>query len=198
MLFRSHDELEDRVHERTAELLETGNQLRLEIELRKIAEHELAQAKQRLEVLFGSIGESVFLLDIDGSILACNETAAERLGMRKDEALGAVVFDLLPDNVAVQRKAVFNEVMNSGKPQQFEDELTGRWCSSTFYPVRSVEGPISAISLVSIDISEKKSMMRDIQRREEEYRTVADFTYDWEYWITPERKLAYVSPSCEK
>lgn len=197
-LKRAHEELEDRVQERTAELLEAGNQLRLEIELRKIAEQELAQAKQRLEVLFGSIGESVFLLDIDGSILACNETAAQRLGMRKDETLGAVVFDLLPDNVVAQRRAVFNEALNSGKPLQFEDELTGRWYSSTLYPVRSVEGLISAISLVSIDISEKKSMMRNLQKREEEYRTVADFTYDWEYWITPERKLAYVSPSCEK
>jgi PAS domain S-box-containing protein len=30
------------------------------------------------------------------------------------------------------------------------------------------------------------------------YRTVADFTYDWEYWETPDKKLRYVSPSCER
>lgn len=33
---------------------------------------------------------------------------------------------------------------------------------------------------------------------EERYRTVADFTYDWEYWIGPDQKMLYVSPSCER
>ena len=30
------------------------------------------------------------------------------------------------------------------------------------------------------------------------YRTVADFTYDWEYWRAPDGSLRYVSPSCER
>ncbi len=33
---------------------------------------------------------------------------------------------------------------------------------------------------------------------EEKFRTVADFTYDWEYWIDPEGNHVYVSPSCER
>ena len=31
-----------------------------------------------------------------------------------------------------------------------------------------------------------------------QYRTVADFTYDWEYWLAPGGELIYVSPSCER
>lgn len=30
------------------------------------------------------------------------------------------------------------------------------------------------------------------------FRTVADFTHDWEYWIAPDGSLNYVSPSCER
>ena len=30
------------------------------------------------------------------------------------------------------------------------------------------------------------------------YRTVADFTYDWEYWRAPDGQMVYVSPSCER
>jgi PAS domain S-box-containing protein len=30
------------------------------------------------------------------------------------------------------------------------------------------------------------------------YRIVADFTYDWEYWLAPDGSLRYVSPSCER
>ena len=33
---------------------------------------------------------------------------------------------------------------------------------------------------------------------EERFRTVADFTYDWEYWIAPDGHCLYVSPSCER
>ncbi len=39
-----------------------------------------------------------------------------------------------------------------------------------------------------------EALLRD---SEANYRTVADFTYDWEYWIDQGR-LRYVSPSCER
>ena len=43
--------------------------------------------------------------------------------------------------------------------------------------------------------------MHDItERREAEfnYRTLADFTYDWEYWVKMDGTFKYVSPSCER
>jgi len=30
------------------------------------------------------------------------------------------------------------------------------------------------------------------------FRTFADFTYDWEYWLDPNGDLTYISPSCER
>ncbi len=36
-----------------------------------------------------------------------------------------------------------------------------------------------------------------LRMNEEKYRTVADFTYDWEDWLGPHGKYIYVSPSCE-
>ncbi|MCP4589200.1 MAG: PAS domain-containing protein, partial [bacterium] len=33
---------------------------------------------------------------------------------------------------------------------------------------------------------------------EERFRTVADFTYDWEYWMGPDGQFIYVSPACER
>ena len=35
-------------------------------------------------------------------------------------------------------------------------------------------------------------------RVEQKYRTVADFTYDWEYWANLDDSLEYISPSCER
>jgi len=43
-----------------------------------------------------------------------------------------------------------------------------------------------------------EAMERELRESEERFRTLADFTYDWEYWLNPEGNYVYVSPSCER
>jgi PAS domain S-box-containing protein len=38
----------------------------------------------------------------------------------------------------------------------------------------------------------------DLRESEERFRTIADFTYDWQYWLDPGGNYVYVSPSCER
>jgi PAS domain S-box-containing protein len=59
------------------------------------------------------------------------------------------------------------------------------------------QGRESLLSLM-IDITARKHLEREVKQAAEQFRTVADFTYDWEYWIAPDGSLAYVSPSCER
>lgn len=37
-----------------------------------------------------------------------------------------------------------------------------------------------------------------IQAAAQDYRVIADNTYDWEFWRTPDGRFRYVSPSCER
>ncbi|MBC2735907.1 MAG: sigma 54-interacting transcriptional regulator [Desulfobacteraceae bacterium] len=37
-----------------------------------------------------------------------------------------------------------------------------------------------------------------LMQAEKKYRTVADFTYDWEFWVKVDNTMEYVSPSCER
>ena len=46
-------------------------------------------------------------------------------------------------------------------------------------------------------IAEQKRAQKDLKESELKFRTVADFTCDWEYWIGPDGALIYISPSCE-
>lgn len=48
------------------------------------------------------------------------------------------------------------------------------------------------------EIKDRKQAKEALAKTEQRYRTVADFTYDWEYWLGPERTFVYVSPSCER
>ena len=48
------------------------------------------------------------------------------------------------------------------------------------------------------EIEVRHQTERELTETELRYRTVADFTYGWEYWETPECTLRYCSPSCER
>lgn len=50
----------------------------------------------------------------------------------------------------------------------------------------------------SWDIVENKRAELALRRSEEKFRTLVDWTYDWEKWIDPHGKIIYTSPSCER
>ena len=52
--------------------------------------------------------------------------------------------------------------------------------------------------LLTSEIEERKRAEEELQLSEMRYRTVADFTYDWEYWANNDGSFEYVSPSCER
>ena len=63
------------------------------------------------------------------------------------------------------------------------------------------EGIIALLGVVGeifINALERKRTEVALQESEERYRTVADFTYDWEYWLAPDGHFIYISPSCER
>ncbi len=43
---------------------------------------------------------------------------------------------------------------------------------------------------------ENALLYEDLIQAEAKYRTVADFTYDWEHWAKVDGTMEYVSPSC--
>ncbi len=45
---------------------------------------------------------------------------------------------------------------------------------------------------------ELETLQRELKDSEERFKTVADYTYDWEYWLSPENEFKYISPSCER
>ncbi len=48
------------------------------------------------------------------------------------------------------------------------------------------------------EIVNRRRVEDELQLSESKFRTVANFTYDWEYWISPEGHFNYITPSCER
>jgi two-component system, cell cycle sensor histidine kinase and response regulator CckA len=60
-------------------------------------------------------------------------------------------------------------------------------------PVSNREFLARIESLLRLKRSEKA-----LKESELNFRTVANFTHDWEYWISPDGSLRHISPSCER
>ena len=49
-----------------------------------------------------------------------------------------------------------------------------------------------------LDVTDRKASEALVKESEAKFRTFVDFTYDWEYWINPDGRIEYTSPSCER
>ena len=119
--------------------------------------------------LFGSFSEPVYVIDPGGTILDANEKVAERFGKELAQCIGANVYDLIdscwiyPEGSGSRRKAQIDEVLRTGKPYSFEDELNARTFKYDIYPVHTHEGVIDQLFVISQDITQQKKELRSYQ-----------------------------------
>jgi len=57
---------------------------------------------------------------------------------------------------------------------------------------------VSTLADFTWDIINHKQTADAQRESEEKFRTLADWTYDWELWLNPDGEIVYNSPSCER
>jgi PAS domain-containing protein len=93
-------------------------------------------------------------------------------------------------------------IASNGKPKdtilwEMQNTSNNRWYSIRDRAINWFDGRVVHLQ-IAVDISDKKESEAALQASEEKFRTVADFTYDWEYWINEKGAFNYISPSCER
>lgn len=106
---------------------------------------------------------------------------------------------LLEDRAAVDQK--FIEAINQNRQWNFQCRIRRmdgdiRWIWAVGEQQNSLNGEGPRMIGIVQDITDQKQIEIAIRDAEFRYRTVADFTSDWEYWLLPKGSLRYVSPSC--
>ncbi len=92
-LRRARDDLELRVHERTAELRETNESLVAEIKERKRAEDALRESEMRAKATLNAATHLQGLLKPDGTLIEANAAALDMIDAGKEDVVGQPFWD---------------------------------------------------------------------------------------------------------
>jgi len=138
----------------------------------------LEAALKEHDILFSSLlnanRESLFLMDMHGTVLAMNNACAERLGIDPESAVGSCACDLLPPEVAEERKLRMEEVIATKKSLSFQDCRSGRIIENHLYPVLDDRGEVYRLSVLGIDITERVRAGEEIRRQKELLQAIID------------------------
>ena len=139
-----------------------------DISERKEAEEALRKSRATARGLLDATQESLLLLDKEGIIIAVNQTAARRHKKTPEELIGKNRFNILPPDLRESRKAHFNNVLQTGKPADFEDIRNGMVLHHIYYPVQDKTGAIIGVAIFAQDITERKHLEEEMRRNMEE------------------------------
>ena len=175
----------------------------VDITSRKRAEEALKQSRSLLEAVTEGTSDAVYVKDTQGRYVLFNAAAGRFVNKTCEEVLGTDDTALFPPDEARRLMEAEQRIMKSGEVQTYEEVVTtGGGVVRTFFatkgPIRDAQGRVSGLFGISRDITERKQAEVALQKSEESFRTVADFTYDMEYWRLADGRLFYVSPSCER
>jgi diguanylate cyclase (GGDEF)-like protein/PAS domain S-box-containing protein len=165
-LREARDALEQRVEERTTELLATNKALVSEITERKQIEGNLRETEGKVSLVLNSAGEGIYGLDLDGSTTFINPTGAKMTGWEANELIGksqhAILHHTRPDGSPYPREECpIYAAFKDGKVHHVNDEVFWRKDGSNFpveytsTPIREDEKLVGAVVIFK-DITKRK------------------------------------------
>ncbi|MGA2151845.1 MAG: PAS domain S-box protein [Geobacteraceae bacterium] len=91
---------------------------------RNRVEDEIRKDKALLRCIIDSVGDLIFIKDVNGVYQACNKAAEEFIGLLESEQIGKTDFDFFDRDVAEVIQKSDQQILASGKESRFEEWLT--------------------------------------------------------------------------
>jgi PAS domain S-box-containing protein len=175
-----------------------------DISERKRAEEELRRSEERLSMAIKLAGLCTWDIDLTTGDATVSESHFEMLGLPKagDRIMPFSLWEsrVHPDDLPKVLRAM-EDARTKGSFYAPEyriiraDNQDIRWMMDFGQCVYDESGALRFMG-VTLDVTERKIAEQKLHESEERYRVVADNTYDWELWRTPEGRYIYCSPSC--
>lgn len=164
-LLKAYDDLELRVEDRTAELKAANNKLLQEIVERERAEEALKKSEEQYRSLVESTHDSIYVVDREYRYVFINKKHLTRLGLSVDAYIGRLYGDFhSPDETKLFIEKA-DEVFNRGESvyHEYQSLRDGRYFLLTLSPAQRVDGTITAITVISKEITDYKKMQEQLR-----------------------------------
>ena len=169
----------------------------------KNIESELEEYKARFRTLFDNVSSGVAIYEArnDGEdfVFVDFNTAAEEIeNIKKEKLIGKSVTEVFPGVKEFGLFEVFQRVYKTGTPEHhpisiYKDERIAGWRENYVYRL-----PSGQIVAVYDDVSGRKHSELMTRMTDQCFRAIADYTYDWEVWISPNGRVLWTNPAVER
>ena len=149
---------------------------------RKRADEALQQSERTLRALVGSLDDTVFEFDEQGTYLNVWANDERLLVRPRDELLGRRVADILGDQFVEPYLQAFKRVLRTGRSESMEYSLqvgAGERCFlASINAVRWADGSFRTVSMLSRDITARKQTERALEENRDFLQSVIDAVPD--------------------
>ena len=165
--YRSH--LEEKVQERTVELMRVNEQLKQEIEERKRAEEAMLDSQMKYRALVEDSRDAIYMVSRDGTFLDVNKATIDLFGYTSEEIIGMNVLSLYVN--PADRYRFQEEIERHGSVRDYEVRLKKKGgqemvCLATFTLRRDIDGKILGYQGILRDITEKRKIEAEMLKIE--------------------------------
>ena len=174
-----------------------------DVTMRQQMEAELDKSRQLFASFMENSPAMAFIKDTSGHYIFSNPAHSAWLDLKQEEVIGRTDLELMPQDVADMLRENDRFVLEEGKPLLILEEvrrLSGgppRFHQVSKFPLVQT-GVTFAVAGIAVDITAQIKSEQALQKSEDRYRIVADYTHAMECWISPTGEMLYVSPSCER
>ncbi|GAB6035649.1 hypothetical protein JCM15519_02080 [Fundidesulfovibrio butyratiphilus] len=152
---------------------------------------DIAETAANFFAFYNTVDAYCLVTDTSGRILSANEALLSRLGHSRQDIEGSEVCLLFSEE---GRKLVRQnlERLGSGEVASFNEDMVSRSGERIPVETRVVMGKWGgnpAFFAIAKDVSA-------LRRSERRFRSIADFTHEWEYWLAPNGRFEWVAPAC--
>ena len=166
----------------------------------------LAELSQQLKEVIWGTDAGTWVWDIPSGSIAINDRWAEIVGRTLEELTPANLqtwVELVhPEDLQRSNELIERCFRREDETYQCEARMRHRDGSWVWVLDRgrvvdwTPEGQPLRMSGTHQDITARKEAEEANAQSQEKFRTVADYTSDWEYWEGPGHQIVYMSPSC--
>ncbi len=152
----------------------------VDITERKKAEETLTKKQDELQTIIDSSQGLIFYKDLENHFIRVNKAFAEIMGLPKEQLEGRSLFELYPKEEAEAFWSDDKQVIASGKAkvgieEKMLSKMGQRWVQTDKIPYRDAKGNIIGVIGFSLDITERKKALENLERERFEFRSILDF-----------------------